>query len=205
MKRNFKKELWKLKESNYSFGNGLLEGHLSHSDAVRTSWLVRWNTTHAFSPKQGQGESIPQSAITITNPLGFSVLNNKPKNKVSFSAVITLQPCYPKPLLQSGKNFLDASLAAQAKMQKKNAMESWQVGAESCTVHVSICGSNIAFPFTLFSVKNWEKLLPRFCPFKTDGSHKWLLWSGKNQHSPPFQRSERLLLNEPLSAEDPGT
>lgn len=56
--------------------------------------------------------------------------------------------------------------------------------------------------FLDFSVKNEEKLLPRLCLPETDGVTSDSLWSGKNQHSLPFKRSERPAQSMSLSLQE---
>lgn len=61
-----------------------------------------------------------QRATVVAYPLGFSVLNNEPENKVTVSEVITLlQPCLPEPNHSPIRKEPPTPLTAPANMQKK--------------------------------------------------------------------------------------
>lgn len=116
------------------------------------------------------GGSLSPKVLLQSATLGFSVLNNKPKIKCH-SVRVSLAALLPKALLSSGRNLLNASLAAQAKMQKKksNGELTGRRLSVAQSVFLSVAGIQPSLSLSSFSVKNQEKLLPRLCPFKTDG------------------------------------
>lgn len=107
--------------------------------------LTNGVTEHAAPPESGQG------APVFTSPAGLL------KAKVSFSAVVTSQPCHPEPLFPSGKIF---QILSGCSGRHRQASESCRLRAHPPT---SACGGNASLP----------PLFPWVLVFRITGSCAW--------------------------------